>query len=114
MKVFLDTNILIDFVCKRNGFYEEAKKIFALGYLGRIEIGTSALSIVNSMYVGKKYGLPLVKERIKSALDFLTVNDFVKIYYEYGLGRHIGLPLQVDAPQASKTVQSFKDIYAAV
>ena len=75
MKVFLDTNILIDFVCKRGEFYEEAKKIFALGYIGRIQISTLALSVVNAMYVGKKYNLSLVKDRIKSVLQFMAVSD---------------------------------------
>lgn len=34
MKVFIDTNILIDFVCDRAGFAEEADKLFALGFMG--------------------------------------------------------------------------------
>lgn len=73
MRVYLDTNILIDFVCKREPFYEDAKSLFALGSIGQIEMVMSALSVVNAVYVGKKYGLPVVKKRIKSILPFVSV-----------------------------------------
>ena len=58
MRVYLDTNILIDFVCKREPFYEPSKGIFALGSIGQIELVTSSLSIV-----------------IKSILSFVSVCD---------------------------------------
>ena len=73
MKVYLDTNILIDFVCKRVPFYERAKSLFALGSIGEIEMVVSALSVVNAMYIGKKYDLSVVKKRIKSVLSFVSV-----------------------------------------
>ena len=33
MRVFIDTNILIDFVANRKGFSEDADKLFTLGIL---------------------------------------------------------------------------------
>ena len=33
------------------------------------------MSIVNTIYIGKKYELPIVKQRIKSILSFVTVCD---------------------------------------
>ena len=75
MKVYLDTNILIDFVCKRVPFYEGAKGLFALGSMGQFELVTSSLSIVNTIYIGRKYDLPIVKQRIKSILSFVSVCD---------------------------------------
>ena len=75
MKVYLDTNILIDFVCKRVPFYEDAKRLFALGSIGQFDLVTSSLSIVNTIYIGRKYELPIVKQRIKSILSFVTVCD---------------------------------------
>lgn len=53
MKVFVDTNILIDYVCRREPFFLPAKAIFAFGYLGKSQIAVSALSIVNSVYIGR-------------------------------------------------------------
>ena len=52
MKVHVDTNVLVDFVCNRQDFAEEAKKFFAHGYMGEYELVTSALSIVNAVYIG--------------------------------------------------------------
>lgn len=46
MRVFIDTNILIDFVVNREGFSEDADKLFALGITGDIKLMTSALSYV--------------------------------------------------------------------
>ena len=54
MKVYVDTNVLVDFVCNRQGFVEEAKKLFAHGYMEEYELMTSALSIVNAVYIGHK------------------------------------------------------------
>ena len=42
------------FVCNRQGFVEEAKKLFAHGYMEEYELMTSALSIVNAVYIGIK------------------------------------------------------------
>lgn len=54
--IFLDTNILVDLVCNREPFVQEAKRIFALAYTGRINLGICALSYVNTVYIAKKYG----------------------------------------------------------
>ena len=66
MKVYLDTNILIDFVCKRVPFYEDAKRLFALGSIGQFDLVTSSLSIVNTIYIGRKYELPIVNSSFGS------------------------------------------------
>ena len=75
MKVYLDTNILIDFICKRDPFYGGAKCLFALGSIGQISIVLSSLSVVNAIYVGTKYELSVVKRRIKSILSVVSVCD---------------------------------------
>lgn len=75
MKVFVDTNVLIDFVCDRVGFTEEADKLFALGCLGKIQLMTSALSYVTAMYVAHKYDYHKVKESLLSVSEFVTVLD---------------------------------------
>lgn len=43
MKVFVDTNILIDYVCRREPFFLSAKAIFASSYLGKSQIAVSAV-----------------------------------------------------------------------
>ena len=64
MRVFVDTNILIDFVCNRQGFSEAAERLFAYGCVGKVKLMTSALSYVTVMYVARKYGYQKVKESL--------------------------------------------------
>ena len=58
MKVFIDTNILVDLVCDREEFVEAARKIFTLGYEKKITLVLSPLSYINTFYIGKKYKKP--------------------------------------------------------
>ncbi len=53
-KVFIDTNVLIDYLAKRTPFYEEAKRIFLLCKEGKVELYISALSFTTIYYVLRK------------------------------------------------------------
>lgn len=70
------TNVLIDFLCKREPFYENAKKVFALGLLGKHELVVSALTVADTMYVARKYDRSKVSEGLKSMFEFISVVDF--------------------------------------
>ena len=75
MRVYVDTNVLIDFVCQRDVFAEPANKLMALGCMGKIKLQTSALSYVTTMYVAHKYGYQNVKESLMALTQFLDVQD---------------------------------------
>ena len=75
MKVYIDTNILIDLVCLREPFAEQAQKLFALGYIGKLSLITSALSFVNTIYIGRKYNYIDVKEKLNEISQFVHVVD---------------------------------------
>ena len=75
MKVHVDTNVLVDFVCNRQGFVDEAKKFFAHGYMGEYELTTSALSIVNAVYIGHKYKHDDIKQCLIKVTSFVNVVD---------------------------------------
>lgn len=75
MRVYVDTNILIDFVCKREEFFTDAQKLFALGYTGKTELILSALSIVNTKYVARKFGSSIIDNRIKKLAEFVEIVD---------------------------------------
>lgn len=49
-KIFVDTNILIDFLTQRKPFDIKAGVIFSLAEKGEISLGVSALSIANTHY----------------------------------------------------------------
>lgn len=53
MKIFLDTNILLDFVTERDGV-EEACALLQLGEEGKVCLTTSYLTMANTAYVVRK------------------------------------------------------------
>ncbi|MGM0565532.1 MAG: type II toxin-antitoxin system VapC family toxin [Bacteroidota bacterium] len=50
-KIFIDTNILIDLLSRREPFYDEAAVLFSLADRKKIKIALSALTIANTSYV---------------------------------------------------------------
>lgn len=54
-KIFLDTNIIIDFLGERAGFYDASAKILTLADKKKIQVYTSPSSISNVFYVLAKY-----------------------------------------------------------
>ena len=75
MKVFVDTNVLVDFVCNRDTFAANAKKLFAHGYLGEYTLQTSALSFITAMYVGERFNHPEVRTYLERVSSFIEVLD---------------------------------------
>ena len=49
--LFLDTNVVLDFLGQRELFYEDAAKIVTLADLGKIEIVVSAMSYATIYYL---------------------------------------------------------------
>ncbi len=54
MKVLIDTNVILDVLCKRNGFYEDAVKIMRYCEINKITGVISALTILNIVYIMRK------------------------------------------------------------
>ena len=54
MNVFLDTNVVIDFMGEREGFFESASAIFSMIEDKTIRASVSALTIINCAYILKK------------------------------------------------------------
>lgn len=77
MKVLIDTNILLDFLCKREPFVNDAEKIFLLGMKQRVQIFICGLSFVNAIYTTRKYGIPQAAcvSSLKGLLTFCDVAD---------------------------------------
>jgi predicted nucleic acid-binding protein len=55
-KLFLDTNLLLDFVLDRKPFSDQAERIIQLRFTHKKRLFTSALSIANVAYVVRKAG----------------------------------------------------------
>lgn len=50
-RVFIDTNVFIDFIARRAGFYENAALIVSLAYRKKIWLQISALSFATASYI---------------------------------------------------------------
>ncbi len=50
-KIFVDTNIVIDLLSRREPFFEEAAELFSLADKKQIELSVSSLTIANTSYI---------------------------------------------------------------
>ena len=53
-RIFVDTNILLDVLLEREGFYNDALRIWASAESGRIEAYIAAISVNNVHYVMRR------------------------------------------------------------
>ena len=75
MKLFLDTNVLIDFILERPLFYQPAVMIVSLAAERKIDICVSALSVVTANFI--------CIERCKMPLDvYRRKVDFLRNFIE--------------------------------
>lgn len=77
MKVFIDTNILIDFLAARQPFAEDAIALFQLADNDEIELMVSDLTIVNTIYVLRRmhYGLSEIYDSLDTIRPLLTITS---------------------------------------
>lgn len=76
MRVMLDSNILIDYLAKRQPFYKSAEMIMVLGYVGELELWFSYGQANDVFYVltqGAKVPLDEVKASLKRICSFVHI-----------------------------------------
>lgn len=85
-RLFLDTNIIIDFLGEREPFYEAAAKIATLADRGDIEIFISALTYPTVFYLLSRYeDKAAVKEKIRKLKVISETVDLTDRILEKGL-----------------------------
>lgn len=76
MRVFLDTNVLIDLLMRREPFVNNAERVFLLAGTGQIEALVSALTLVNAHYIlSKTSGRKVARRALRVIVSDLTVYD---------------------------------------
>lgn len=68
MKVFIDTNVLLDYLNHRDPFFDDATTIVGLCGERRLEGVISSLTIVNCMYIARKM---YTRENLFDQLDWM-------------------------------------------
>ena len=75
MKVFLDTNIIMDFCARRLPFFENASLIIDMGYRKELVLGVSSLTFINVAYILRKaYPQDLVMQKLANLAKICTVS----------------------------------------
>ena len=69
MKVFLDTNVLVDYLNKREPFFEDAASIIGICLSGQVKGVLSALSVVNAAYIMRK---AYTKDSLMAKMEWLA------------------------------------------
>ena len=78
-KVFVDTNIVIDLLAKREPFFSEAAALFSLADKGKIKLSVSSLTIANTSYtllrqVSASKAKAILRS-LKLMIDILPLDD---------------------------------------
>lgn len=86
MKLFLDTNVMLDFLGERESFYISAAKIATLADKRKIKIIVSALSFATVSYFLTKYeGLKKTKDKLRKFKIISGICELDELIIEKGL-----------------------------
>ena len=106
MKIFLDTNILLDVLLDRKPFSEPSSKVWRLAECGRLEAVISAISFNNIFYIVRKYA---GKEAAQRTVEVMNVNFSV-----FPLTRDIiGKAIAAKLPDFEDSIQFFSAVSCA-
>lgn len=74
MKAFIDTNILLDVLGRREPHYEDAAQIWTLAETGKLEAYVSAISFTNVFYIVRKFrDIRAAKQAVKWMRDVFHI-----------------------------------------
>lgn len=77
IKALLDTNIVIDFLNRREPFYEQARLLMIAGRVGEFDLWISSSQVTDLIYIlsegGKPSLIPETRERIQGLRTFAKV-----------------------------------------
>lgn len=76
IRAFLDTNVVIDLLAKREPFYKEAVKIFTLAYNQKILLFISPLTYANAAYILRKNGAEQVRLLLRNLRQLSLVTEY--------------------------------------
>ena len=86
MKLFLDTNVMLDFLGEREPFYISAAKIATLADKRKLTIIVSALSFATVSYFLTKYeGLKVTKDKLRKFKIISGICELDELIIEKGL-----------------------------
>ena len=74
MRLYLDTNVILDLILNRSPFFDDIARIITLYEMGECELFTSSVSIVNCNYIlGKNIDRKQVIDNLKILRSFCSI-----------------------------------------
>ena len=83
MKLFLDTNVLIDFILERQPFYQAAAMIISYAEENKVQICVSSLSLVTTNFIcieRCKMPIEIFRNKINFLRDWKSVQLITRTY----------------------------------
>lgn len=79
MRVFVDTNVVVDFLGKREPFFNDAAMLVEMGKLGKIDMIVSSLTIVSCAYIlRKQFSNEIMLGKIENFCQILKISPIDK------------------------------------
>lgn len=78
-RVFIDTNVFIDFIARRGDFYRPAATIVSLALNRKIELCVSALSFTTGSYLLEKHYGMSPQEIVADYGKFITLSHVTRV-----------------------------------
>ena len=73
-RIFVDSDVILDLLCKRIPFYEYAAEVFTLGDTRKIELVTTSLVFANVFYILRKVlGIEKAKELLRKLRIMISI-----------------------------------------
>ncbi|WP_116789846.1 type II toxin-antitoxin system VapC family toxin [Flavobacterium psychrotrophum] len=110
MRLFIDTNVMIDIIDTREPFYIDAAKLIVLAERGQVQITASSLSYVNTFYVLEKtHPKDILKETLKKFRIICNVAEIDELNIDKSL--YSSFNDFEDAVQYHSAIHSESDIF---
>lgn len=105
MKLFLDTNILIDVLEGREPFLKSSANILELGLKGTVQLYASPLTLINCIYIVRKTaGYKTVTESVRLLRNILRISPMTE--------KEFDLAMDATAPDAEDMLQYYSALSA--
>jgi len=109
MNVFIDTNIIIDILERREPFFLLSANLLELGYQGKIHLYATSLSFINGIYVSRKsIGKEAALEKVRILRKAIDVSPISSTEFDKALSS--GIKDIEDALQYCSAVSANCDI----
>ncbi|NEN22275.1 PIN domain-containing protein [Cryomorpha ignava] len=85
-KVFIDTNVMLDFLGERKGFYQSAAKLISLSDKKKLEMFVSPISLATVNYLLTKYeSIEIAIEKLRKFKVLCNISPIDELIIEKGL-----------------------------